>query len=74
MGEADRKKQREKVKDRVIQQCCLVWGDCAVRVTILLCQVSEGLEDSERFRVRLKGHPACCTSVGLVKTAKKFSR
>ena len=50
MGEADRKKQREKVKDRfvVIQQCCLVWGDCAVRVTILLCQVSEGLEDSEK--------------------------
>ncbi len=43
-----------------------------MQVTILLCQVSEGLVDCERFRVGLKHHPSYCTSVGLVKTAKKF--
>ena len=44
MGEADSKKQREKVKDRFV----VVLVAHAVRVTILLCQVSEGLEDSEK--------------------------
>ncbi len=71
MGEVDRKKQREKVKDRFV----VVLVAHAVRVTILLCQVSEGLEDSEKVQGTTQGSPRRqCTTEGLVKTAKKSSR
>ncbi len=43
MGEADGKRQRE-----MSRKFRFVVRDCAVQVTILLCQVSEGLEDSEK--------------------------
>ena len=47
-------------------------GKIRFEVTIRLCQVSEGLVDCVRFRVGLKHHPSCCTSVGLVKNGQKF--
>ncbi len=71
MGEADSKKQREKVKDRFV----VVLVAHAVRVTILLCQVSEGLEDSEKVQSTTQGSSGVLHNIeGLVKTAKKSSR
>ena len=51
MGEVDRKKQREKVKDRFV----VVLVAHAVRVTILLCLESEALEDSEKVQSTTQG-------------------
>ena len=56
MGEADRKKQRE-----MSRKFRFVVRDCAVQVTILLRQASEGLVDSEKsFWGRTQAHTIGC--------------